>query len=209
MLKASAPQRGFNLIEILVTLTVLGVLIALGAPSLAEFLQNQQIRAGAEAIVNGLQVARGEAIKRNLAMQLVLEPASAGWTTGWTVCKATVEPCDSTIVAADEALPTDDKKVIQHRSAEEGTSIATVTGVDAAGAAAVAVTFSPLGSVVPNTNGSLTLARADVIKGSDPNQCMANGGSMRCLRVLVSGGGSIRMCDPTPGIAAPDPRACP
>ena len=203
MLKASAPQRGFNLIEILVTLTVLGVLIALGAPSLAEFLQNQQIRAGAEAIVNGLQVARGEAIRRNLAVQAVLEPGGAGWTTGWTVCAATVEPCDST------TLTTDATQVIQHRSAEEGTSIATVTGVDAAGGPAVAVTFSPLGSVVPNTNGSATLARADVVKGSDPSLCMANGGSMRCLRVVVSGGGSIRMCDPTPGIAAPDPRACP
>jgi len=203
MLKASASQRGFNLIEILVTLTVLGVLIALGAPSLAEFLQNQQIRAGAEAIVNGLQVARGEAIRRNLAVQAVLEPGSAGWTTGWTVCEATVEPCDST------TLTTDVTKVVQHRSAEEGTSIATVTGVDAAGAAAVAVSFSPLGSVVPNSNLSPTLARADVIKGSDANQCMANGGSMRCLRVVVSGGGSIRMCDPTPGIVAPDPRACP
>jgi type IV fimbrial biogenesis protein FimT len=202
MLKASVPERGFNLIEILVTLTVLGVLIALGAPSLAEFLQNQQIRAGAEAIVNGLQVARGEAIRRNLAVQAVLEPGSAGWTTGWTVCEATVEPCDST------TLTTDATKVIQHRSAEEGTSIATVTGVDAAGAAAVAVTFSPLGSVVPNTNGSPTLARADVTKNV-PNSCIADGGSMRCLRVVVSGGGSIRMCDPTPGIASPDPRACP
>jgi type IV fimbrial biogenesis protein FimT len=202
MLKASASQRGFNIIEILVTLTVLGILIALGAPSLAEFLQNQQIRAGAEAIVNGLQVARGEAIRRNLAVQLVLEPGNSGWTTGWTACEATVEPCDSTM------LTTDATKVIQHRSAEEGTSVATVTSVDAAGNPAVAVTFSPLGSVVPNFNLSNTMARADVTKNV-PNSCIADGGSMRCLRVVVSGGGSIRMCDPTPGIVAPDPRACP
>jgi len=38
---------------------------------------------------------------------------------------------------------------------------------------------------------------------------MAAGGPMRCLRVVVTGGGSIRMCDPTPGIVAPDTRACP
>jgi type IV fimbrial biogenesis protein FimT len=203
MLKTRAPQRGFNIIEILVTLTVLGFLIALGAPSLVGFLQNQQIRAGADAVVNGLQIARGEAIRRNLAVQAVLEPGGSGWTTGWTICEATVDPCDST------TLTTDATKVIQHRSAEEGTSIATVTGVDAAANPAVAVTFSPLGSVVPNFNGSNVMARADVIKGSDPSLCVANGGSMRCLRVVVTGGGSIRMCDPTPGIAAPDPRACP
>ncbi len=204
MLKAHAPQRGFNLIEIMVTLTVLGILIALGAPALGEFLQNQQIRAATEAIVNAMQVARGEAIRRNLAVQVVLEPP----TSGWTICNATEVPCDSTIVAADEALPADQKKVIQHRSPEENTGNARVTPVasDLATAAA-AVTFSPLGSVVTNSDGSATLARVDVINSRDA--CIADSGPMRCLRVVVSGGGSIRMCDPTPGIVVPDPRACP
>ena len=200
MLKTRAPQRGFNLIEILVTMTVLGILIALGAPSLAEFLQNQQIRAATEAIVNGMQVARGEAIRRNLAVQLVLEAP----TSGWTICEASVEPCDSTT-----PLNTDPPLVIQSRSPDEGTSSANVAPVAAdLVTAAIAVTFSPLGSVVDNFNASPRLTRVDVIKPL-PSACIADGGSMRCLRVVVTGGGSIRMCDPTPGIVAPDPRACP
>lgn len=198
MLKASASERGFNLIEILVTLTVLGVLIALGAPSLAEFLQNQQIRAATEAIVNAMQVARGEAIRRNLAVQVVLEPP----TSGWTICESTVAPCDSTTLTTDATL------VIQSRSPEENTGNARVTPVAAdLATAAVGVTFSPLGSVVPNSDGSPTLARVDVINSRDA--CIADSGPMRCLRVVVSGGGSIRMCDPSPGIVVPDPRACP
>jgi len=199
MLKTRPSQRGFNLIEVLVTLAVLGVLIALGAPSLAEFLQNQQIRAATEAVVNGMQVARGEAIRRNLAVQLVLEPP----TSGWTICEATVEPCDSTTLTTDATL------VIQSRSPDEGTSSANVVPVAAdLVTAAIAVTFSPLGSVVTNFNASPTLTRVDVIKPL-PSVCIADSGSMRCLRVVVTGGGSIRMCDPTPGIVAPDPRACP
>ena len=198
MLKVRVLQRGFNLIEILVALTVLGVLIALGAPSLAEFLQNQQIRAATEAVVNGMQVARGEAIKRNLAVQMVLEPP----TSGWTICEATVEPCDSTTLGTDATL------VIQSRSPDEGTSNANVTPVAAdLATTAIAVTFSPLGSVVTNFNASPTLARVDVI--NTRNACIADSGPMRCLRVVVTGGGSVRMCDPTPGIIAPDPRACP
>lgn len=201
MLKGSASERGFNLIEILVTLTVLGVLIALGAPSLAEFLQNQQIRAAAESIVNGMQVARGEAIRRNLTVQFVLEKPSSEVTTGWTICDGAWTPCDSNTVT------TNPDKVIQARSPEEGTSIARVEQTPNT---TVAVTFSPLGSVVPqNPDGTAPLTRLEVIKTSDPNLCKANGGSMRCLRVVVSGGGSIRMCDPTPGIVFPDPRACP
>jgi type IV fimbrial biogenesis protein FimT len=197
MLKTRPSQRGFNLIEILVTLSVLGVLLALGAPSLAEFLQNQQIRAATEAIVNGMQVARGEAIRRNLAVQLVLEPP----TSGWTICEATVEPCDSTT-----SLTADPPLVIQSRSPDEGTS---GTNIAQTPNDTVAVTFSPLGSVLPtNFNASPPITRVDVIKPL-PNLCIADGGSMRCLRVVVTGGGSIRMCDPTPGIVAPDPRACP
>ena len=198
MLKVHLLQRGFNLIEILVTLSVLGILIALGAPSLAEFLQNQQIRAATEAIVNGMQVARGEAIRRNLAVQMVLEPP----TSGWTICEATVEPCDSTTLTTDATL------VIQSRSPDENTGSARITAVAAdLVTTAVAVTFSPLGSVVTNFNASSTLARADVFSVRDA--CIADGGPMRCLRVVVTGGGSVRMCDPTPGIVSPDPRACP
>jgi len=198
MLKVLPSQRGFNLIEVLVTLAVLGILIALGAPSLAEWLQTQQIRAATEAVLNGMQVARGEAIRRNLAVQMVLEPP----TSGWTICEATVEPCDSTTLTTDATL------VIQSRSPDEGTSNANVTPVAAdLVTAAVAVTFSPLGSVVTNFNASPTLARADVLNSR--SACIADGGPMRCLRVVVTGGGSVRMCDPTPGIVSPDPRACP
>jgi len=200
VLKMRTSQRGFNLIEVMISLTVLGILISLGAPSFGEWLQNQQIRAATEAVVNGMQVARAEAIRRNLAVQMVLEPP----TSGWMVCEATVAPCDSTTLAN----PLTAKDVIQSRSAQEGTSNANVTPTSAdLLTPAIAVTFSPLGSVVANFDGTPILTRVDVVSGVAA--CKTEGGPMRCLRVVVTGGGSIRMCDPTPGIVAPDPRACP
>ena len=192
-------QGGFNLIEIMVSLTVLAILISLGAPSFGEWLQNQQIRAATEAIVNGMQVARGEAIKRNLPVRMVLDPP----TSGWTVCEASVVTCNSTILAD----PVTAVNAIQSRSAQEGTTNAIVTPTSADLLAATAVTFSPLGSVIANPDASPILARVDV--GNSHGACLAASGPMRCLRVVVTGGGSIRMCDPTPGIVAPDTRACP
>jgi len=59
VLSMRSSQRGLNIVEIMISLVVLGVLIGLGAPGFAEWLQNQQIRAAAEATLNGLQVARG------------------------------------------------------------------------------------------------------------------------------------------------------
>ena len=196
MLETHAAQGGFNLIEIMVSLTVLAILIALGAPSFGEWLQNQQIRAATEALVNGMQVARGEAIKRNLAVQLTLDLPS-----GWTVCEATKQPCDGTLLAN----PVRVQDVIQSRSGREGTSNAKATTPDGA----LAVTFSPLGGVVANADNPVSPSITQVDVANTQGNCMAAGGPMRCLRVVVTGGGSIRMCDPTPGIVAPDTRACP
>jgi len=194
MLNARAAQRGFNLIEVMVSLTVLAVLISLGAPGFADWIQAQRIRTSAEAITNGMQVARGEAIRQNLAVTLGLEPPS----TAWTVCLATVSPCDST---------TPSGSFIQSKSAQEGSGSTNIATTPAGPPAATLVTFSPLGNVINNPDGSARLTQVDVTP-SDPTQCSAAGGSMRCLRVVVSPAGSIRMCDPTPTIVAPDPRAC-
>ena len=184
-------QRGMNLIEVLVTLGVLAILLSLGAPGFAEWLQAQRVRAAAEALTNGLQVARGEAIRRNLPVSFGLEPP----ISNWTACEATVIPCDSTTPAG---------QFIQNRSGAESGGNARIKSTPDA---SILVTFSPLGAVVANPDGSDTIQRIDVF---DPSAvCSADGGSLRCLRIVVTPGGSIRMCDPTPTIVAPDPRACP
>jgi type IV fimbrial biogenesis protein FimT len=202
---ARLGQRGFNLIEVMVTLTVLAVLITLGAPGFSDWINTQRIRSSAEAIVNGMQIARGEAIKQNLPVVLGLEP---GLGTGWTVCPATVAPCDSTTPA-----PPAPNSYIQQKAAQETASNAFLTASSTPSpqpqVPATLITFSPLGAVLPqNLDGSAPIVQVDVYY-NDPALCSANGGTMRCLRVVATAGGSIRMCDPTPTVVAPDPRACP
>jgi type IV fimbrial biogenesis protein FimT len=190
-------QHGFNIIEIMVSLTVLAVLISLGVPSFSEWIQSQRIRSSAEAIVNGMQVARGEAVRQNLPVVFGVEPP----TTAWTVCLSTVAPCDSTTAAPPAA-----NSYIQQKSAQEGSGDAKIQTTPAG---SILVTYSPLGAVLAqNADGSAPMTQVDVFY-SDPSFCLANGGTKRCLRVVTTGGGNIRMCDPTPGIVAPDPRACP
>lgn len=196
MLTMHTAQRGFNIIEIMISLAVLAILISLGAPGFSEWLQSQRLRTSGEAITNGLQVARGEAIRRNLPVVFGLEPPY----TGWTVCEASIVPCDST---------TPDGSFIQRKAAQEGSGDAKIAPTPVTAGNAVLVTFSPLGAVLnSNSDGGAPFTRVDVFY-SDPGLCSAAGGSMRCLRVVVSPAGSVRMCDPTPTIVAPDPRACP
>ena len=167
--------RGFTLIEIMISLTVLGILLMIALPNFSEWLQNQQLRAASEATLNGLQVARGAAIRRNVPVRFVSGPATA-----WTVTEV------GTGV------------VVQSRAHEEGSPNAVLTITPAA---ATTVTFAPLGSVVADP------ARVTqfVIENPAGGSCQP-AGPMRCLRVTISGGGSLRMCDPIVGVT--DPRAC-
>jgi type IV fimbrial biogenesis protein FimT len=179
MLNRRRSQRGFTLIEIMVSLTVLGILLMVALPNFSEWLQNLQLRAASEATLNGLQVARAAAIRRNVLVQFV----SGAPGTGWTVTEVGTG------------------LLVQGRAHEEGSPNAVLT-VTPAGA--TTVTFAPLGSVVANADGSATVTQFDV---SNPagGSCQP-GGPMRCLRVAISGGGSLRMCDPVVGVT--DPRAC-
>ena len=164
---ARPVQHGFTL----------AVLTTLGAPSFFEWLQNAQTRSGAEAVLNGIQVARSEAIQRNARVMVVFVPPSTGWTVS---------------VDADDT-------VIQSRSGAEGTSNAVVT-VTPLGA--TTVTFAPLGGVTANADSSDTLTQVDV------TNVVLTSTAARPIRIVVTGGGSTRMCDPAATIATTDPRHC-
>jgi type IV fimbrial biogenesis protein FimT len=187
MLSARNPQGGFNIIEVMIAILVVALVVGLGAPSFGAWIQNLQIRTASEAIMNGLQTARSEAIKGNTAVKIVFTAPSSAFT----VCGSTVSPCDST-------TPSDQR--VLTRAHEDGSPNAVVT-VTAGGPSTV--TFSPLGNVLStNADGSLPVGQIDV------TNTYVSGTAARPLRVLIGGGGSIRMCDPSPTIAATDPRHC-
>jgi type IV fimbrial biogenesis protein FimT len=50
-----------SLIELVVSLVIIGSLLALAAPNYTAWIQNTKIRTTAEAMLNGLQMARTEA----------------------------------------------------------------------------------------------------------------------------------------------------
>jgi type IV fimbrial biogenesis protein FimT len=76
-------QRGFNLIELLVVLTIAGVMLGLGVPAFREFMATQRVRNTAFDFAATLLLARSEAIKRNTAV--TIDQAGGGWDGGWTV----------------------------------------------------------------------------------------------------------------------------
>jgi type IV fimbrial biogenesis protein FimT len=59
-------DSGFTLIEMLVTLSVAGVLIAIALPSIATFLQSNRLSAATNDLLADFNYARSEVLKRNV-----------------------------------------------------------------------------------------------------------------------------------------------
>jgi type IV fimbrial biogenesis protein FimT len=58
------PPRGFTLIELMITIAVLVVVMAVAAPQMAEFNANNQVVATKSAFAGAVSLARTEAAKR-------------------------------------------------------------------------------------------------------------------------------------------------
>lgn len=70
--------KGFTLVELLVTLVIMGVLAGMAMPSYIRWIQSRGVRAAADSIRDGVQRARGEAISRNAQIEFVMG-ADAAW----------------------------------------------------------------------------------------------------------------------------------
>jgi type IV fimbrial biogenesis protein FimT len=199
---------GFTLIEIMITLAVFALLMAVGLPSMTIWLQNQQIRTSAEGLQAGLQFARAEALRRNAPVRFQLVDTL-------TAACVLIDNGTSWIVSLNDptgqcnADPSDvaDPLTIQKRSGAEGTPnavLAATSGVaPAVPVAATTVTFNGLGRVT----GAGAITQINVTNAS--GNCQP-AGPMRCLRLNISSGGQVRMCDPgvNPAVDPTDPRLC-
>ena len=82
-------QRGFTLLELITTVTVAGILMAVAVPSFFNTSRSSHAAADANELVSALSIARSEAIRR--ASRITVCPSSDGasctgtWVDGWIV----------------------------------------------------------------------------------------------------------------------------
>ncbi|MEE9552542.1 MAG: GspH/FimT family pseudopilin, partial [Gammaproteobacteria bacterium] len=78
-------QYGFTLIEIMMVVTLAGILAALALPTFGDMLKNNRLTAQANSLIGTMQYARNEAVNRG--HNIVIQPLVAGtnWAQGWQV----------------------------------------------------------------------------------------------------------------------------
>lgn len=136
-------QRGLTLIELLVTITVMGVLMAIGVPSFQSSMASSRVTTTNNDFVSALALARSEAIRRGTRITVCKSTngtacfTTGDWAQGWIVF------VDTTRTAADAAVDAADiREIIVSRSQ------ASAAGIVIAGEAAVAnfISFSADGT---------------------------------------------------------------
>ncbi len=75
-------QAGVTVIELMITIVVLAILVALAAPAMNEFVQKRRLISAGEEIYSQLQFARSEAVKQSSNIRVNV--TSATWCIGLT-----------------------------------------------------------------------------------------------------------------------------
>lgn len=88
-------QHGFNLLEMMAAIAVLGILLGLGVPSFTQMIRTNRVVADTNELVVALSVARSEAVKRGLPTAVCARTAPTSdvcrsgtqnnWGSGWLV----------------------------------------------------------------------------------------------------------------------------
>ena len=188
-------QRGFSIIELSVALTVVGVLLALGMPSLSGYVQNARLGSAAKSFYTGLQLARTEAIRRNGPVEFVM--TSAAVASGVENSLA-IDPLGANWVVRARPSASEPYQLVEAKPMIEGGGAAPSITV---AASAGFVTFNSLG-------GSTTGLGETIVLQNPPMGLCVPLGPVRCWNVVVSPGGQVRLCNPDPAASAGDTRKC-
>jgi type IV fimbrial biogenesis protein FimT len=196
-------QAGFTIVEIMVSVAILAVMMAVGIPAIGEWIQNRQVAAMAESIASGLRQGQSEAVQRNVTVDLVMTTASVSGVSNPSTVTLTAGGLTQSDTAPNWMLRvsggTTAADFIMGKPAADGSPNARFSGP-------AGVSFSPLGRVSAQiaANGTATAPTGTLQFWVDNPLNQSTKRAKRCI--YLSTGGSVRICDPR--AVSPDARAC-
>ena len=168
MLTGEPPARragGFTLIEMMTAIFILAILVGLAVPSFNNASLSGKLTGFANDLVAGAQLARSEAVKRNVAVTMCASEDGAtcddpeGWEVGWLIV---VDPggANERIIQQHESLPPE-FRVIQTGGVANIVFPATIAGT---------------------TTGTFTVCRAEPVGNQERVVAIGAAGNTRVTR---------------------------
>ncbi len=82
--RARRAARGFTLIELMVTVTIVAIVMAIAVPSLRSFIADQRVRVATSDLTSEISYTRSSAVATG--RRTIIEPTTAGnWMLGWHI----------------------------------------------------------------------------------------------------------------------------
>lgn len=181
--ESAEVPAGFSLIELMIVLSVLSILFALGMPGLGRFLHDIEIRGSAEGLRAGLQKARTEAVTRNTLVRISFTNVSGrpAWTLG---CVRSNLRCPATISSYNANADTP----IRWGTAQSNDQIALSTALAPGNRMPSGVTFNALGTA-PGVESNADASRIDITHAINEEA--------KRLVLMITAAGAVRLCDPS------------
>jgi type IV fimbrial biogenesis protein FimT len=209
LMQRSRRASGFTMIEMVVTMSIFAILVALGVPAMTTWIRNNKVRTVSDSLQTGLRLAQAESLRLSRQVVFALTnsttptaiplPAAAGGTS-WAIYTV------PSMTDGTEIPQFIESGVLSNASSQ--VAIATTNNIST-------VCFNSVGRVVSNAGANVVaITGGDTCQqppGTPPvlkfNITLA--GADRPLQVNLSLGGQVHMC--IPGVALDDdhPEACP
>lgn len=156
--------KGFTLIELIVTVLIIGIVFAVGVPGLQSLLGNVSLNANADKLVNSLSYARGEAVARSANVSVA---AIGGGLIGWNVFIDTNANCTRDVAVAAVAAAAGPPVVVASPaiSEEEILKVVDITADNIQITGVNCVGFNALGE---NSAGAVVSLTIDSTEASSP-----------------------------------------
>jgi type IV fimbrial biogenesis protein FimT len=130
--------RGFTILELMIVVAIAGILAAIAAPGMMDFIRANRLSATARQLEADLLLARREAIKRNMRVLVCPVGSIAGkcgsgtttWAQGWLVCYDGDQngDCDDTAATSDTAT-TNPNPIRRHAAIDPSLTLTGPAGV--------------------------------------------------------------------------------
>jgi prepilin-type N-terminal cleavage/methylation domain-containing protein len=183
-LKIRNRDRGFTVIELMITLVVLAVLATIAVPSFEVFLEKSSLSSAASEMHAAISRSRQEAISRGTFVSIIAKDGSS-WASGYRIF---VNPLHHTTYTSGDTLGTGTSSVTSQELALGAPSawnyVTWPTTASDTSAAITCVTFDDLGRPI-KCDGSTTIMASGKIK-----ICTAHA---QCSEITVDALGRIQI----------------
>ncbi|ADE12311.1 type IV pilus assembly related protein [Sideroxydans lithotrophicus ES-1] len=196
-----------TLVEIMVALAIVFILFAAAAPNFSDWIQNTKIRSATESMLNGLAIAKNEAVHRNTTAQFVTCASNdSSWDVVVSSAAANTNVCNTVANAGVERVQS---QILQGGSTNASVNAGQATIAFNGLGRQVSSTDLLVGGATPNPSVAVNIDVSANLSGAScycpaanagcgypPAISYSTTGKLRCLRIVVSSGGQVRMCDP-------------